>query len=207
MASFLSECSGAFSSATLPTSNRCHYSPHVAQFATTTTSFPISLVIMTVEYMPLASISPAAHDDDELDILKPGDWVAPQSGIINTSRTALTWLTILMGIMATLAAAAFHITILSETSGLQSIRSPNDVISTLKMVRPSPNLEKGRANIKQWKKVKGESRGRGSCPYLLTCSSATNGFSPVHRARKCSRAKYSLPIWTICLTQSIGGCS
>jgi hypothetical protein len=160
------------------------------------------------EYMPLVSIPPAAHDDDEFDILKPGGWVAPQSSTVN-NRTTLTWLTILMGIMTTLAAAAFHITILSETSGLQSIRSPNDVTSTLKMVRPSPNLDKGRANIKHWKKVKSESRGCGSCPDLpmLTCSSTTNDFSPVHRACKCSRAKYSLPIRTICLTQFIGWCS
>ncbi|KIM79835.1 hypothetical protein PILCRDRAFT_823020 [Piloderma croceum F 1598] len=106
-----------------------------------------------VEYLPLASASPTAHDDDEFDTLKHGSWVPHQSSTFNNSTT-LTWLTILMGIMATFAAAAFHITILSETSRLPSIRSPNDVTSTLKMVRPSPNLEKGHANIKHWKKVK-----------------------------------------------------
>jgi len=147
------------------------------------------------DYMPLTSTSPELYnDDDDFGALKPGGRVPDQAN--NFKHTTLVWLTILIGVMAISAAATFHITALSVTAGLP-IRSPHDVTSTLRMVQPSPNLEKGHTNIINWKKQKGELCRCGSYPHVLTCARATNDFSQGHRAGKCCRAEHSLSSWTI----------
>jgi hypothetical protein len=102
------------------------------------------------EYMPLTSTSPTEHDDEEFESLKPGGQLPQKYDNVNTkNRTILMWFTILMAVLEISAAVVFYNYVSSTTSGLEYIRSPDDVTATLRMVRPSPNLEKGRANIKQ----------------------------------------------------------
>ena len=71
-------------------------------------------------------------------------------------KTILPLCGILMTVTAMSAAAALHISVLSATSRLQSMRSPNDLTSALAMAQPDTNLQKGRA-IMRHKGSKSES--------------------------------------------------
>jgi hypothetical protein len=108
------------------------------------------------EYMPLMSTSITEHDDEDFNSIKP-DTMLPTTSFDVENHTFYMWLTALMAIMAISAAAAFHISMLSTTSGLELIRSRNDITSTLRIMQPSPNLEKGKTYIKQHK-LKSKSR-------------------------------------------------
>jgi hypothetical protein len=106
------------------------------------------------DYMPLASNSPTEHDDEEFESLQTGIKLWHRSnGFSVANRNTLIWATILMAVTAILASAAFHISALSAFPGLERMRSPNDITSTLRMVQPYPNLEKGLATINK-KKMK-----------------------------------------------------
>jgi hypothetical protein len=132
-----------------------------------------STVMSMSEYMPLASTSLTEHNDDEDFEIKHGSKLPHRSNSFSIeNRTTLVWLTILMAVMAILAAASFHITILSTPSSPNPIRSPNDITSNLRIVYPSPNLDKGRTILKQ-KKLKSELMlDVGVVLYLLTSARA-----------------------------------
>jgi hypothetical protein len=110
------------------------------------------------EYRPLISHSRTEHDDDdELELLKADGKVSHHSNIFQAeNHIALVWFAILMAVTAISAAAALNISILSATSRLQPMRSPNDITSTLAMAQPDTNLQKGRA-IMRHKGSKSES--------------------------------------------------
>ncbi|KIM83695.1 hypothetical protein PILCRDRAFT_433629 [Piloderma croceum F 1598] len=103
------------------------------------------------EYSPLISHSQTEHDDDdELELLKAGGKGSHQSNRFHAeNHTTIVWFAILMAVTAISAAAALHISILSATSRVQPMRSPNDIMSTLAMVQPDTNLQKGRAIMRQ----------------------------------------------------------
>lgn len=101
------------------------------------------------EYTSLMSYS-LAKDNDELEPFEAGGKSSHLSRRFNVKNcTTLGWLAILMAITTISAAAALHIGILSTTSRLQSMRSPNDIISTLEMAQPDTNLHNGRAIMRQ----------------------------------------------------------
>jgi hypothetical protein len=108
------------------------------------------------EYIPLMLTSPT-HDDEQLEefgFSKPDLHLSQQSDNFSIkNRSILVWFTVVVAITAISAAAAFHICILSENDQLQLIRSPADIATALRVVQPSPNLEKGLYNINQngWK--------------------------------------------------------
>jgi hypothetical protein len=112
-------------------------------------------IMSMAEYMPLTSTSSAEHDDEDFDSLKAANELPHQSNSLNVHNRRTTWITILMTIMAISAALAFHLTIVWGTSGSEPIRTPKDVTSSLRMLTPHPNLDKGRILIKQ-KKLKSE---------------------------------------------------
>jgi len=104
------------------------------------------------EYMPLTTNSPnELDDDDELKPLKGGGGkFSHESNRLDVKhRTALVWFTILMAVTAIAAAATLPISILSAISRLAPLRSPNDITSTLTIVKPYTNLQKGRAIMTQ----------------------------------------------------------
>ncbi|KAJ6585350.1 hypothetical protein B0H19DRAFT_419233 [Mycena capillaripes] len=92
------------------------------------------------EYTPLMS---APLDDDEVECKKP----PPQE----LSRRYILLFSTLIALMAIFAAAAFHLSVLSATPETQLLLRPKDIESSVRMVRPSPNLEKGHAIMKKVK--------------------------------------------------------
>ena len=127
------------------------------QFALpTATPFQVQPFAQMTEYKRLGSTSPTQYEVQETESLIPD---ASQQHDVYTirNRTALPWWTLLMAVISISAAAALHIRILSTTSRLKAIRSPPDVVGSLRMVSPSPNLAKGTKYMKQ-RKVKGELR-------------------------------------------------
>jgi hypothetical protein len=113
------------------------------------------------EYIPLVLTSPTTHDDEQLEefeFSKPDLQLSQQSDNFSIkNRCILVWFTVVVAMTAIYAAAAFHICILSENYQLQLIRSPADIATALRVIQPSPNLEKGLYNIKQ-KGLKSELR-------------------------------------------------
>ena len=100
------------------------------------------------EYVPLMSAPPADYDNEGFESPKTQLQFQQRSDNFSANNcTTLAWFTILAVIMAISAAAVFRICISSATSELELIRSPSDITKTLRMVQPSPNLEKGRQNI------------------------------------------------------------
>ncbi|KAJ6620034.1 hypothetical protein B0H10DRAFT_1114977 [Mycena sp. CBHHK59/15] len=93
---------------------------------------------MTV-YMPLMSTPPP--DDGAEDEIKP-------TGSQLSSRHLVLFST-LMALLACLSAAAFHLSVLSASYGAEPLFSPNDIVSSLRMAVPSPNLEKGHDTMKK----------------------------------------------------------
>jgi hypothetical protein len=108
------------------------------------------------EYVPLTSSSLSEHEDEEFEYLKPGSQLPQHSGNLDVkNHTTLVWYSILAAIMAISAAAVFHMCVSLTTSGLEPLRSPDDITAALRMARPSPNLQEGRAILQQ-KHSKGE---------------------------------------------------
>lgn len=106
------------------------------------------------EYTRLGSTYPTQYDVQETESLIPD---ASQQYNIYTikNRTAIPWWTLLMAVISISTVATLHIQILSTTSRLEAIRTPHDVVASLRMVPPSPNLVKGKKYMKE-RKVKGE---------------------------------------------------
>jgi hypothetical protein len=122
------------------------------------------------EYSPLISHSQTDLDnEDEDELLKADGKVSHQSNIFHTESHITLVFAVLMAVTAISVAAALHISILSPTSRVQPMRSPNDITLTLPTARPDTNLQHGRAIMKQ-KGSKSESHRRGSDHYPLTCT-------------------------------------
>ena len=106
------------------------------------------------EYKPLGLTCPTQYEDQETEFLIPD--AAPQYNVYTIkNHTAIPWWTLLMAVISISAAAALHIRIMSTTSRLEAIRTPHDVVASLRMVPPSPNLVKGRKYMRE-RKLKGE---------------------------------------------------
>ncbi|KAJ7452974.1 hypothetical protein B0H11DRAFT_2072117 [Mycena galericulata] len=89
-----------------------------------------------VEYTPLMSIPP---EDDEYGDIEP-----KESHQKTHSTRYLLPITVLMALLASFAAAAFHLSMLSDS---QPLLAPKEIASNLRMVKPTPNLEKGRETM------------------------------------------------------------
>lgn len=106
------------------------------------------------EYKRLGSTCTTQYEVQETESLIPD--ASQQYNIYSIKdRTAIPWWTLLMAVISISAAAALQIRILSITSGLESIRTPRDVVASLRMVPPSPNIFKGRKYIGE-RKLRGE---------------------------------------------------
>jgi hypothetical protein len=89
-----------------------------------------------VEYTPLMSIPP---EDDGYGYIEP-----KESRQKTHSTRYLLPITALVALLASFAAAAFHLNMLSDP---QPLLAPKEIASSLRMVKPTPNLEKGRETM------------------------------------------------------------
>ncbi|KAJ7625239.1 hypothetical protein DFH06DRAFT_1481296 [Mycena polygramma] len=92
------------------------------------------------EYTPLMSAPP---EEDEVESQGP----PPQE----LSPRYVLFFSMLMALMAISAAAAFHLSVLSAAPETQLLLRPRDIESSLRMVQPSPNLQKGHATMRKMK--------------------------------------------------------
>lgn len=97
------------------------------------------------EYTPLSTSPPPDYGgEDEMESkLKPTT--------NQLSPRYLLLFSVLMALMAISAAAAFHLSVLSATHEPELLLRPKDIESSLRMVRPSPNLEQGHDIMKKKK--------------------------------------------------------
>ncbi|KAJ7137852.1 hypothetical protein C8R44DRAFT_728052 [Mycena epipterygia] len=87
------------------------------------------------------------------------------------SPRSLLLFSVLMALMAIFAAAAFHLSVLSATQESELLLRPKDIESSLRMVRPSPNLEQGHETMKK-KKFKSPSVPRMVFPMFIVRANA-----------------------------------
>ncbi|KAF7364878.1 hypothetical protein MVEN_00358200 [Mycena venus] len=90
------------------------------------------------DYTPLMSAPP---DEDEVDSNKPP--------VQQLSQRYVLLFSLLLALVAIAAAAAFHLSVLSAFYETQHLPRPKDIESSLPVVQPSPNLEKGHAIMKK----------------------------------------------------------
>ncbi|KAF8214934.1 hypothetical protein K438DRAFT_1954939 [Mycena galopus ATCC 62051] len=88
------------------------------------------------EYTPLMSTPPEEYE------------IETKTRVQELSPRFTQLFSLLVAFMAIAAAAAFHLSVLATYETQQLLR-PKDVESTLRMVRPSPNLEKGHAIMRE----------------------------------------------------------
>ncbi|KAJ7239927.1 hypothetical protein C8J57DRAFT_1526551 [Mycena rebaudengoi] len=93
---------------------------------------PATRASARVEYTALRSTAPDDGAEDEVE---------PKEGNKARSPCYLLLFSVLMALAAIGAAAAFHLSMLSNTVPLLT---PKEVESSLRLAQPSPNLEKGR---------------------------------------------------------------
>lgn len=139
------------------------------------------------EYTPLMS---ALSDDGAYsDEIKPGE-PADQT---HAPRYHLL-LTVIIALIAIGAAAAFHLSVLSDA---QPLLTPKEISSRLRMAEPSPNLEKGRSiMVKKLRGMSIISRGvHPNCDELNSNASPANDISKVHDASKRCFTRHGLQLW------------
>ncbi|GBE82096.1 hypothetical protein SCP_0404750 [Sparassis crispa] len=104
------------------------------------------------EYTPLTSLSP--DEEDFRTTKNNGQYSRRFPKFPTENQRTLLWLTIVIGAIAIAAAATFHISVLSTNPGTVPLYRPDELVSSLRMVQPSPYLEEGRKNIHKNNKKK-----------------------------------------------------